>query len=196
MASNFKVKIIGGKLVHVPEFDYLQEYDRRLCEQQRAPAKHPAERYGSPLEAKRTMMTRSQPQISSFGHLPEGYEIFSQPAKVSNRTANQSISRDFLRWDDGICKDTSSCKTRTFPNEERDDGKNSGDGKLYRSGLANSNPVLDLRVSNHRQAEKNKQRAKEQLYSSSLALDPVPSGGIDSYTLNTVTQKCIPYFLE
>ena len=38
--NKFKAKIIGGKLVHVPDFDYMKEYDQNVVQSKNEGIKH------------------------------------------------------------------------------------------------------------------------------------------------------------
>jgi len=152
MKSNFKVKIIGGKLVQVPDFDYAKEYENANFRQK-----------------------------SGHQRKPECYEILPQAnqavtAKYSPRKLEPIASHDI---NGGKVYRSMSYKGRRFSNEYGPIiGKpmpqiaSSNRGNIVQSTLA-----MEQRLSNQFEAERNKHRAQQQLYSSSL--EPGPTADID-----------------
>ena len=147
MDSKFKVKIIGGKLVHVPDFDYVREYGSNNLQQ-----KH-----------------WNLPQ--RYGNLPQS----NQP-KISSRYQAKYLESNVHQRHDGRSYKDMSYVSRSLPNDARPGNAMSVGAYNTRGNLTQYSLNLDQRVNNQLEAERNKRRAQEQLYNSSLALDPVAAG--------------------
>lgn len=135
MESQFKVKIIGGKLVHVPAYDYVKEHGRRgnrPYNAQQLPG-----RYDTLQKTDQTKVHHPANYLESINN--GGYRRVSYQSRSLGSGPRNMIG-------------------------------------VGSPGLSQSTTNLSQRVSNQLEAEKNKLRVQEQLYTSSLALEPVIQG--------------------
>lgn len=152
MKSQFKVKIIGGRLIHVPDFNYVKEYEN-----------------GYPK------------QTARHQNPPESYDYLSQinKAKTYRYPANYLEPNGPQDYNDEM-HNHMSYKSRSFQYDP-----NRADANLAplsaswkRGNQVQPAPGLDQRLVNRLEAERNKRRAEQELYGSTLEADAVPRGNI------------------
>ena len=151
MKSKFKVKIIGGKLVHVPDYDYVKEYGNYHMKQLARQSNFP--------ENNGRLSQMNQKQISRYPvayidpHVPQSRDDYAMRSQLSYS------GRDIL-----------------FDPVALDENKLSFCVRNGRGNTLEANHTLDQRVANHFEAERNKRKVQQQLYNSSLEFGPIPTG--------------------
>ena len=152
MKSHFKVKIIGGKLVQVPDFDYAKEYGDTHFRQK----------------------SGRQRRLECYDILPQPNQAMT--AKYSPKKLEPIASNNI---NGGKVYPSISYKGRRFSN---DYGPVIGKPMPHiasstRGNIVQSTLAMEQRLNNQFEAERNKHRAQQQLYSSSL--EPGPAANID-----------------
>ena len=154
MKSQFKVKIIGGRLVHVPDFDYVKEYENG----------HPKQ------TARRQNLPESNVNLSQINK-----KAYSYPGNYVEANGPQN-------YDDGMPKHM-SYKSGSFQYDPNGVDASPLGVNRRRGNYVPPSSSLDQRLVNRLEAERNKRRAQQELYGSTLEADPVSRGNAQRYFL-------------
>eukprot|EP00112_Aurelia_sp_Birch-Aquarium-sp1_P001140 Seg1118.1 transcript_id=Seg1118.1/GoldUCD/mRNA.D3Y31 product="hypothetical protein" protein_id=Seg1118.1/GoldUCD/D3Y31 len=203
--NRFKTKIIGGKLVHVPDFDYVREYDQNVVQSRNEGIKQLPQGYGNTSEytAKPQELNYLGDQSRKEGYM-QGRNQGGKRAMVGTNGERSPFAG--LLTGGKISQFGSNEDRRKMINFPKIGNNIRSTGGQYESMIDRGevrDVALDQRVSNRMEAERNRRKIQAQIQGSSLVLDPVPpdreehsAGSSDDEKYNAALSKQVTDCLQ